>query len=314
VDLVQAESCAVILITGANGHLGKKLIAALAGTPVRALVRSDSARLDLQRFVDLQNLNPVEIVQVDYLDSAAMAAAADSCTYLVHLVGIIKESHGNSFHAVHEETTRLLLTALQQSSVRTICYLSLLGADGSSCNPCLASRGRAEQLLMAASIPALVLQIPMVLGAGDYASKALYKKATSRIVFTLRGNSLEQPIAADDVVKAICTDITRRQSGARDGGRILRLAGPESLSRTALIRRAAALLNRRVTIISLPLGIGLGLAWLLEKLSPSPPVSRAMLGVLDHDDQLDPRPACEELAIELTSLDRILEKTLQELS
>ena len=55
----------MILITGANGHLGKKLIAALAGTPVRALVRSDSARQDLQRFVDLQKLNPVEIVQLD---------------------------------------------------------------------------------------------------------------------------------------------------------------------------------------------------------------------------------------------------------
>ncbi len=311
-DLAYTAAFDMILVTGANGHLGKKLIAALAGTAVRALVRSATARQDLQRFIDAENLQQVEIVQLDYLDSTAMTAAAESCTYLVHLVGIIKESHHNSFHIVHEETTRVLLAALQQSGVRTICYLSLLGADGSSSNPCLASRGRAEQLLLAGDIPALVLRIPMVLGTDDYASRALYEKANSSFAFTFRGDSLEQPIAADDVVNAITVDISRPENDCRERGTIVTLAGPESLSRTALIERAAAALNKRVRVISLPLRLGLVVAWLLEKLSHSPPVSRAMLGVLDHDDQVDPRPACDQLGIKLTPLDRILEKTLQE--
>jgi hypothetical protein len=46
-------------------------------------------------------------------------------------------------------------------------------------------------------------------------------------------------------------------------------------------------------------------------LSSNPPISRAMLGVLDHDDDIDPLSACRELEIELTALDKMLERTVR---
>ena len=39
------------------------------------------------------------------------------------------------------------------------------------------------------------------------------------------------------------------------------------------------------------------------------PVTRAMLGVLDHDDRIDPQPACAELGLTLTPLDETLRRT-----
>ena len=45
---------------------------------------------------------------------------------------------------------------------------------------------------------------------------------------------------------------------------------------------------------------------LAEKLLANPPLTRAMLGVLDHDDDIDPKPACDALGIQLTPLDETL--------
>ena len=41
-----------------------------------------------------------------------------------------------------------------------------------------------------------------------------------------------------------------------------------------------------------------------------PPITRAMLGVLDHDDDIDPLPSSKELGINLTVLDEMLEATI----
>ena len=39
--------------------------------------------------------------------------------------------------------------------------------------------------------------------------------------------------------------------------------------------------------------------------------SRAMLGVLEHDDRIDPVPACRALGLELTPLDETLRRSLE---
>ena len=157
----------MILITGANGNLGRRLLQALAGRqPVRAVVRSERAAA-------LIDMPGVEIRIVDYLDQEAMSEAALGCSDIVHLVGIIKESSASSFEAAHQGTTSVLVQAARKAGVERIVYLSILGAEPGSSNACLASKAAAEELLMAADVAALVLRVPMVLGEQDYASRAL---------------------------------------------------------------------------------------------------------------------------------------------
>lgn len=299
-----------VLITGANGNLGKKLIKALADQPVTALVRSTAARDDLQTYVATLPAAQVTVKQCDYFDTAAMTAAAVGCCYAVHLVGIIKESAHNSFERAHVEATAALLAALEATTVKRVFYPSLVGADSKSSNPCLATRGVAEQLFLDSPLSTLVVQIPMVLGEDDFASRALRKRATSGRSFMFRAASLEQPVYAGDLIDAIKVDYERFVSGAELPNQRLALVGPESLSRAELTQRAAAVLGTQASSVSLPLSLGLGLAWLLEKLSGSPPITRAMLLVLDHDDDIDPLPAARALGIELTPLDSMLERTL----
>ena len=56
----------------------------------------------------------------------------------------------------------------------------------------------------------------------------------------------------------------------------------------------------------MPLGLARAFAFVAERLLADPPLTTAMLGVLEHDDDIDPEPARARLGIELTPLDDAL--------
>jgi uncharacterized protein YbjT (DUF2867 family) len=296
-----------VLVTGANGHLGRRLIQRLLGASppraeVRAVVRSQRAAETLRALPE--PLRP-EIAVADYADAAGLERAAAGCDRVAHLVGILKEGPTTRYRDAHEGATSALVAAAQKAGVRRIAYLSILGADPASANPCLASKGRAEEILLGGPVPAVVLRVPMVLGPGDFASRALRRQATARRLFLVRGGAtLEQPIDAEDVVAALLAALERPGlEGAR-----LDLAGPESLSHRELVARAAALHGARPSVVPVPLAAARAGAWLLERALASPPLTLAMLDVLEHDDCVDPRAAAARLGIELTPLDATLRR------
>lgn len=298
----------MIGVTGANGHLGQRLLPLLAARgPVRALVRSARAAGQVQAL----GLRGVEVQRVDYADAESLAGALAGCAAVVHLVGIIREGAGNRYLDAHERACAALADAAARAGLGRIVYLSILGATADSRNACLASKGAAEAILLGGSVATVVIRVPMVLGEGDYASAALARRARRGFNVLLRGNSLEQPIDAADVVQAVCAALPGPDGTASGvGAAAYDLAGPESLTRRALVHRSAASVGRRTRVWSVPLGLGMAAAWLLEHLLANPPVTRAMLGVLDHDDRIDPLPAARALGVELTPLDETLARCL----
>ena len=331
-----------VLITGANGKLGQRLIQRFAAEPnveieVVAAVRSAAAAATLSATRPAAHPtahHKTTIQRVDYHEPQTLEAAAAGCDTLVQLAGSIKESRQNPFHLVHEQACEALVTALSRpdNSVKQIIQLSILGADPESRNACFRSRGRADNILLSGPIPTTVLRVPMVLGQGDFAAKRLAAQGAATFCCTFHAASLEQPIDSDDLIEAILrlslSPGLSPEISASDSN-ILQLAGPESLSRAALIHRASRCLAQASTegmaqsltratgggrrflprVISLPLGLGYLLAGLLER-GAQPPVTRAMLDVLDHDDQVDATPACQALGIHLTPLDETLRKVL----
>jgi len=294
-----------VLVTGANGALGRRLVAriARASSPdaVRAVVRREGAASVLRA---LPAAERPEVRVLDYGDAEALAEAASGCTAAVHLVGILKESSKSRYEDAHEGSARALARAAAAAGLRRAITLSILGAGEGSPNPCLASKGRAERILLDA-VPALVLRLPMVLGPGDQASRALAGQARARLCPLVRGGATrQQPIFGGDVEAAILAGI------ARPGldGAVLDLAGPESLPHRELVRRAARLLGTRPRIVPVPLALVRAAAFGMERTLGDPPLTRAMLEVLEHDDDVDPAPACRRLGLELTPLDETLRR------
>jgi NADH dehydrogenase len=301
-------SSAALLVTGANGRLGRALIRAVAGRcPVRALVRSERAAASLRELPLPPEQRP-EIVQVDWADPDVLAEAGAGASDWVHLVGILKETRSSRYLDAHERPAQALMQAATKAGARRVVAVSILGAEPSSPNACLASKGRADAALLAGAVPATVLRVPMVLGPGEAGARALRAQATAPVTFLVRGGATrEQPIDARDLVRAL-----ERALEAPVERTALDLAGPESLSHRELVARVAALLGRRPRIVPLPLAAVSALAFCFERLAAEPPLTRAMLGVLEHDDRIDPQPAALRLGLALTPLARTLAWTFLE--
>lgn len=293
-----------VLVTGANGSLGRGLIGHLhaAGARLRALVRSERAA------AMLRTLEPApEIAIVAWTDAAGLAHAAAGCDAAVHLVGVLKETPAQRYADAHEGSAGALAAAAKQSGMHRIVYLSIVGADAGSRNACLASKARAEAILREPPLATTVLRLPMVLGGDDPATRALRARSRARIVPLVRGGaSLEQPIDVRDVYAAIAAALGRPELA----GRVLDLVGPESLPRRDLVHRAAALIGKAPHFVSIPHWLIEVFAGAAERLTATPPLTTPMLGVLEHDDRADPRPACEALGIELTPLDDTLRRVV----
>jgi NADH dehydrogenase len=293
-----------LLVTGANGRLGQSLARAVAGRrPLRALVRSERAAATLSALP--APVRP-EVVQVDWSDADALARAGAGCVDWIHLVGILKESRSSRYADAHERPAAALARAAEKAGARRIVSVSILGAAPEAENACLASKGRADALLLAGAVPATVLRVPMVLGPDELAAAALRAQAQAKRAFLVRGGAtLEQPIDARDLVRAL-----ERALEAPVERSALDLAGPESLSHRELVLRAARLLGGSPRIVPVPRAAVMALAFCLERLSADPPLTRAMLGVLEHDDHIDPGPAARRLGLSLTPLDATLRRSL----
>jgi len=291
------------LVTGANGHLGRRLIKQLlVDCEIEALVRSERARTVLLQAVgDSENLR---VTIGDPADPGTIAPLASRCAAVVHLIGTIRESAENRYIDSHERPARALVSAVRGNPRTQIIYVSILGADAESRSRCLQARARVEALFCDADPAATIIRVPMVLGERDRASFALAKRAHSKRILVFRAGSLEQPIYAGDVITALANTLAE----PRVANRIYELAGPKSLSRRELITRAASLLHNQVAVVSLPLAFGLGLAAVLEFVSKEPALTRDFLHVLDHDDDIDPLPAATALGVALTPLDEILKR------
>jgi NADH dehydrogenase len=299
-------NAARVLVTGANGQIGRRLIERLMGAnsrvPVRAVVRSPRAAETLESLPEA--LRP-EISVVDYLNVGELAHAARDCRYAVHLVGILRETSTSRYPDAHEASTRALADAAATAGLRRIIYLSILGSEPNSANACLASKGRAERILLEAKTPALILRVPMVIGPGDVTANIVRREALARVLpLAAGGRSRTQPIYAGDVVEAIAAGLARDDLDDL----VLDLAGPESLPQREFIERAARLYGRRPHLVSIPKGLLLSIAGLAERFLADPPLTKSALEVILADDDVDPEPARRKLGIQLTPLDEILRR------
>ncbi len=292
-----------IVVTGANGQIGRALLTELARRShphVRALVRSERARGTIEALA----LEPApEILIVDYSSPREMEQALTGMHCVVHLVGIIKETPDTKYVEAHQQTCHALALAASRAGVQRIVYLSILGAAPDSPNECLSSKGRAETLLLDDRVATTVLRVPMVLGGDDPASESLRRQArASSLRLVGGGRTLQQPIDERDVVRAILA----AQHAAPGRDLALDAAGPEALSHRNLVLRAARLWDNEPRIRSLPARLARAAVALISFVLPRPPVTLPMYDILQQDDRVDPSAFSQALGVELTPLSQTL--------
>ena len=129
-----------ILLTGASGYVGGRLLSALEhdGHRVRCLARRPE-------MLPTRADSATQVVAGDVLDRTSLDAALEgieTAYYLVHSMG----STG-SFEDADRQAARNFADAAQAAGVRRIVYLGGLGDDRGALSPHLRSRQEVGQLL-----------------------------------------------------------------------------------------------------------------------------------------------------------------------
>lgn len=256
-----------ILVTGATGYIGGRLIRKLidSGYRVRAMGRS----MEKLKGRAWANHPQVELVTGDMLDIESLTRAITGCRiafYLVHSMIAQREK----FVEADRQAARNMIHVSEQSGLDRIIYLG--GLAESRKNPLskhLSSRIEVGKILESGSIDTTTLRAPVILGSGSASFEILrYLVERLPVMITPRWvRSMNQPIAIRNVLKYLVgcleNDATR--------GRTYDIGGPEIISYLDLLKiyaREAGLSKR--FIIPVPFLTPTLSAYWIHLISPVP--------------------------------------------
>ena len=160
-DPLSPAAAGVVLVTGATGYVGGRLVPRLleAGYGVRCLVR-DASRLQGRGW-----LPQVEVATGDVLRPESLAAAmagVDTAYYLVHSM-----AGGEGFHERDIAAARGFALAAAEAGVGRIVYLGGLGDPRTELSDHLRSRQATGDALREGPVPVTEFRAAVVVGSGS---------------------------------------------------------------------------------------------------------------------------------------------------
>jgi uncharacterized protein YbjT (DUF2867 family) len=231
-----------VLVTGATGFIGKRLVNALSaqGCRVRALVRHPDARLP----------EGVEQVRGDLLEPLTLTAAfsgIDTAYYLVHSMA----GGRAGFQSRDRQAAHYFVAAAGKAGVRRVIYLGGLGETGTDLSEHLASRREVAEILRSTPLVTTILRAAVIIGAGG-ASFEMIRSLVERlpVMITPRWVSTRcQPIAVDDVIRYLVGCLEEERTAAQT----FDIGGPEILSYREMMERFGRICNKSPLIMPVPL-------------------------------------------------------------
>ena len=234
----------VVLLTGASGYVGGRLLPLLERQPVvlRCLARTPDRLRPLVQ-------GTTQVVRGDVLDPPSLDEAlhgVHTAYYLVHLM-----SDSKDFEKEDRQAATNFADAAKKAGVRRVIYLGGLGDDADpDLSPHLRSRHEVGDLLRASGVETVEFRAGMVVGAGSL-SYQLLKSLTDRLPVMICPRWLTtatQPIAVDDVLAYL---LAARELPA-GAGRTLEIGGTEVVTYADLIREYARQKGLRRWLIFVP--------------------------------------------------------------
>lgn len=236
---------AKILVTGATGFIGKRLVYQLLehGHEVYALSRIKGVGLGIQNhprffliFGDLRDLAGMDPWPQDL----------DAAYYLVHSMGDVAQHLATT----EEQVTQNFISALEKTQCKQIIYLGGIIEDETALSPHLRSRLGVEKVLKTSRIPFTILRASIIIGSGG-ASFEIIRDLVEKLPLMVAPKwiqSLCQPIALADVLFYL----THVLLNPACYNKTLDIAGQEAMSFKEVLLRYAAFRKLKRYIIDVP--------------------------------------------------------------
>ena len=232
-----------ILLTGATGYIGKRLLPLLIeeGHEVVCCVR------DLDRFHPPSSIRPkISIIQIDLLDKDSLDAIPkdiDGAYYLVHSM-----SASSDYQVLEQESAINFRSAINKTQLQHLVYLSGI-VNNTELSKHLASRKTVELELKKGTYNFTTLRAGIIIGSGS-ASFEIIRDLVEKLPVMVTPKWLNtrcQPIGISDVIAFLSKSIFNSKTFDRD----FDIGGPDILSYKEMLLEFSRIrkLNRKILIV-----------------------------------------------------------------
>jgi uncharacterized protein YbjT (DUF2867 family) len=239
---VSAKSPGSILLTGATGYVGGRLLRRLeeANRRVRCLTRRPEALAG-------RVAERTEVVRGDLLDRDSVVRAmrdVDSAYYLVHSM-----SARGDFEQLDRRAAANFAEAARAAGIGRIIYLSGLGS-GSDLSPHLASRHEVGDILRSSGIATIELRASIVIGSGSASFETVrgLVEDLPAIPAPRWVETAAQPIAIDDVLAYLLAALTLEHPT----NTTIEIGGSDRVTYAELMREYARQRKLKRRVLSMP--------------------------------------------------------------
>lgn len=267
-------------IFGGSGFIGRYAVQALAKTGARIRVVARDPHL-AAHVKPLAALGQLDIVRGDILDPASVARAVEGADGAVNLVGILKESYGHGFDAMHVTGARNIAAAASAAGLDALVHVSAIGADPASASAYGRSKGEGEAAVRAAFPAATILRPSVVFGPeDDFLNRFAGLMRMAPVMPVVSGDTKFQPVYVADVAKAIAAALA---DPIRHGGKTYWLGGPRVVSMRELLKWIAEVTGRKPAFVEVPGGIARAMSRLTGWM-PGAPITYEQWKMLQSDN------------------------------
>ncbi len=254
-----------ILLLGSTGFFGRGVAHKLidGGHQLRVLVRDPMKAAAFK-------IRGAQVVVGDALNPAAVTQAAQGVEHIISLVAV-RRNRPQSYLAVNVDGPRIMAEAAKAAGVRSVVFVSAIGARLDAHYKYLTSRWMGEQELAKSGVAGTILRFSLVLAeeGGSLNDFERLSKIGPVVIIPDYGETHLQPILREDAARCVVETIGRPDLL----GKIVELGGPEVVTfRTVYswFLDAREIKKPRLTV---PPGFLVPGAALMEILMKDPPVT-----------------------------------------
>ncbi|MBU3027666.1 SDR family oxidoreductase [Zobellia galactanivorans] len=235
-----------ILLTGANGYIGMRLLPQLLemGHEVVCTVR-DETRFSIDKEIRAQ----IQVLEIDFLkevDPSIIPKDIDAAYFLIHSMS----SSVQDFDALEAQTAENFNTYLSHTQVKQVIYLSGI-VNEENLSKHLRSRKNVEQILYKGNFQLTVLRAGIIVGSGS-SSFEIIRDLCEKLPVMITPKwvlTKTQPIAIRDILTFL-TGVLGNEKTYNDS---FDIAGPDVLTYKQMLEQYAEARGFKNYIITVPI-------------------------------------------------------------
>jgi NADH dehydrogenase len=299
-------SSRLVTVFGGSGFVGKQVVRALAqkGWRVRVAVRKPTYAYDLK---PLGTVGQIQIVRCDVRKEAEVQAALNGASAVVNLVGILYQTPGASFDAVHRAASKAIAEGAAKLGIKDFVQMSALGADPKSSSKYASTKGKAEEAVRAAIPSAIIVRPSVIFGPQDgfFTGLAEQIKAFPFMPSIGGGKTKFQPVYVGDVARAIADTLGNRAFA----GKTFEIVGPQTFTFNELVQYVGEEIQSPRALIWMPFAAAslIGVVGDISSLLIKPLLTSDQVLLLQKDNVASGKlPGLRELGILPTAVESVV--------